>query len=306
MSISFLSHKEIDPEKWNDLLLRTPNARLFSHYAYLNVVNPDWSALIEQEGEKYISAFPLTFKKKFGLKYIVQPFMTQQLQILNRNSGISEDFRKQLNKILSKYVSVRLSLNNTSADKLSGFKCTERKTMVLSLQNGKDYYDSFAKKHQQSIRISRKFNFKIEKSRDFQMIIEGFLKNKAGDIGLSHEGKITLHNLIPFFEAQKSIRVHAARDLKGNIRAAGLFAGFGDTMTFLLSFSDDTGKKNCLMHAIILDWLENDSENYHELDFEGGNIKSLERFYGRFGAEPKTFSFCERHSFPFGLYFKRR
>lgn len=304
MSIRFLKHNEIDREQWNELLLSTPNRRLFSHYDYLTAVHPDWQAMVEIEENTYKAAFPLPSKQIFGLKYLVQPRVVQQLQILKRQSILSAEFIDALHQKLKTYRSVRLSLDQASADVLRSLDRSQRQTMVLELESGRDYYTSFAKKHQQSIRISAKFDFRIEKDKDFHGVIEGFIQNKGTELGLGKDSEKALLRLIPFFESQDDCKVHSARDANGNLHAAGLFAGFGETMTFLLSFSDVVGKKNCLMHAIIHDWLENDSEKFKKLDFEGGNIKTLERFYSRFGAIPEYFSYVESLRFPFNLYFR--
>ena len=113
----------------------------------------------------------------------------------------------------------------------------------------------------------------------------------------------SFEQLIPFFRRNENINVHSILGEEGEIHASAIFAGHADMMTFLMSYSDDYAKQNGLMHALIDNWLNNDSEGYKKLDFEGGNIESLARFYSGFGAEPEVFLFLEQHKFPLNLFF---
>ena len=59
---SFLKHDKIDKVKWDNCISRSVNGHIYARSWYLNIVSPDWDALIEGD---YEAVMPLTWKRKF-------------------------------------------------------------------------------------------------------------------------------------------------------------------------------------------------------------------------------------------------
>ncbi len=281
MSIIRLKSNEIDPKQWDELVFQCMWSRIFSKYDYLNAVNPEFEALVEIDHDKYLNAFPLLYKKRFGIRYMVQPIFTQQLQILSRKSEVGEAFLNEVRHVLKQSISMRLSLDAYSASQLlkgANFHSSRRITYVLDLTK-EDFGQNFSKNHKRNIKAANKLNWTLDINNDFRALLSGFKMNKKREIKLSEDFLNVYDRIIPFFAGDKNINIFSALDENGDIMASGLFAGYKDVMTFLLSFSNDKAKKAGIMHAIINEWLLNYSKGYKQLDFEGGNIASLGRFY---------------------------
>ena len=74
--ILHLKNHQIDKAKWDAALLHSSNCKIYACSWYLDVVSPNWEALVT---DNYEEIFPLTTKKKFTFQYLFTPFFVQQL-----------------------------------------------------------------------------------------------------------------------------------------------------------------------------------------------------------------------------------
>ena len=81
MKIVYLNRGAIDTEKWDQVISESPAETLYPYSWYLDLVSSNWSALVEDD---YRFIMPVVWKKKAGLKYVYQPFYTQQLGVFSR------------------------------------------------------------------------------------------------------------------------------------------------------------------------------------------------------------------------------
>ena len=86
--IKFYENKEIDKQKWDSCLDQSENAKIYVYSWYLDIVSPNWVALIKGD---YKVVFPLPAKKKLGVSYISQPLFTQQLGLFSSENSNNVD-----------------------------------------------------------------------------------------------------------------------------------------------------------------------------------------------------------------------
>ena len=77
-TIRYLRHEEIDKEKWDRCIDNAPNGLIYAYSYYLDAMSTHWDGIVSGD---YQSVFPLTWNKKYGIKYLYQPFLTAQLGI---------------------------------------------------------------------------------------------------------------------------------------------------------------------------------------------------------------------------------
>lgn len=106
--IRYLTHAEIDPQKWDECLTAGSPAFAYAFCQYLDkITNANWNALVFGD---YEAVFPLPFKKKWGISYVVQPVFCQQLGAFGSCNRISTtDF---LQAIPWFFPRVRLQINS--------------------------------------------------------------------------------------------------------------------------------------------------------------------------------------------------
>jgi hypothetical protein len=91
MEIKHLAHIEIDRQKWDACILNACNSLVYAESWYLDIVSPNWEALILGD---YEYVMPLPVKKKFGVSFLVQPPLTQQFGIFSSNKIDEEIIEK--------------------------------------------------------------------------------------------------------------------------------------------------------------------------------------------------------------------
>lgn len=80
MEIKYLKHKDIDKNLWDNTISTAYNSLPYAYSWYLDVVSPGWEALV---ADNYHFVMPLPLKKKWGIKYLIQPRWVQQLGIFS-------------------------------------------------------------------------------------------------------------------------------------------------------------------------------------------------------------------------------
>lgn len=76
--IRHLRHSEIDKSWWDRRLLACSNRLWYAQSWVLDIASPGWEALVAEETG---SIMPLTCRRKYGVRYLFQPFGLQQLGI---------------------------------------------------------------------------------------------------------------------------------------------------------------------------------------------------------------------------------
>lgn len=87
MHIVHLTYDEIDRKKWDACIRQSLNGLIYAETVYLDHMAVNWDGLVLGD---YEAVMPLTWKKKWGIKYLYQPAFFQQ-------GGIFSS--KKLNKV---------------------------------------------------------------------------------------------------------------------------------------------------------------------------------------------------------------
>ena len=122
----------IDRNRWDSLVEQSVSPKITSFSWYLDVVCPHWKAIV---GDDYSWGFVLPEKRKFGFRYLIQPFMIQQLGLIYLN----EDFNKSstidmcLEYVKTHYLFFDFNINGSSlsADRVES--CLNN-NLMLNLQ----------------------------------------------------------------------------------------------------------------------------------------------------------------------------
>ena len=109
MKIIHLENKAIDFNRWDHAISQSNNQLVYASSWYLNVVSPQWEALVTAD---YEFVMPLPVKSRYKIPYLVQPVLTQQLGIFSKHS-ITEKIVKEFIKEIP-YFSYELALNESN------------------------------------------------------------------------------------------------------------------------------------------------------------------------------------------------
>ena len=98
--IRYLSHTEINKEKWDDCIAHSVFETMYPYSWYLDMVSPGWYALVRND---YEMVMPLTWKRTYGVRMLIQPILTQQLGIFSRKDTNPECVLEFIESISPKY-----------------------------------------------------------------------------------------------------------------------------------------------------------------------------------------------------------
>ncbi|HNZ61584.1 MAG TPA: GNAT family N-acetyltransferase [Paludibacteraceae bacterium] len=283
MPIKHLEHSEIDYEKWNKSILQAKNQLVYAETWYLDIVSPDWEALVADD---YEYVMPLPVKTKYAIPYLVQPILTQQLGIFSA-SEISEIIIKEFLKKIP-YPSYELNFNEEN--------------FIPEAEAFPNYILSLRPSYEQ---LRAKF------SKNTRRNIE-----KAQQAGLQVRDFLSVNDFLNFYYSLEKKFIFPERSLlemligKGKERNAvdifGIFSPHNELIatlcmihskkrfTYWIPVSNAVGKKTSAMFLLVDEIIRQNAESEAILDFEGSRIEGIARFYKGFGSEYKPYYVLKR------------
>jgi hypothetical protein len=305
MSIQYVDHHQIDPTKWDSAILRSPQPLVYGLFEYLNAVcESQWDALIYND---YEAVFPLPFKKKFGIKYIVQPVFCQQLGAFGSNVNVST--HHFLSAIPKRFFRVRLQLNpyfdqtnevESIQTKPAGIiassgNLTTKTNMTIQLSQPLDYNKDCKKNLHQLAELPIEYKINAISIRDAIDTYRKAWGKQNPELGDEH------YQLFANACSEKlSFTVTAHHQKVGDLLGAAIFLITPEntkrSLHYVCAGPTEAGKSIGVMHGII-DFILNRYKGENMLfDFEGSSIASVASFYKKFGANEEPF-FCFNRGF---------
>jgi hypothetical protein len=291
MKITHLKHNEIDKGKWDNTISNSQNHMFYAFSWYLDIVSPDWEALIS---DNYEFLMPLPVKKKYLIKYIVQPILTQQLGIFSSKTIEKETVKLFIRKI--PYLSYELNLNEENKIE----QCITLPNLVLKLDKEYGFIrSSYSKNTIRNIEKAKKSALIITENITINRFIE-FIQTSTH---LYDNNISTIKKLIQVGLSKNTFQLLGVKDYKNEIICALCTAKTNNRIIYLLPASNEIGKSKSAMFLLIDYLIQQNSSSNLTLDFEGSKIEGIARFYKGFGATLKPYFLIKRcrpnHNFVF-------
>lgn len=275
MQINYIKNKEIDFEKYDKCISKSAAGTVYAMSWYLDIVSPQWSILM---AEDYSYVIPLPEKRKYGIRYVIQPYFCQQLGVFSKNKLSEEIFTRFLKTIPHRYAN--LQLNTSNAFNLPQEKL--RPNYVLKLTDSFEEITSrFGSNCKRNIKKAQSYDNKIceitpEKYIDF------LIKN---DKGIINETMVkTLGMLIDKALDSSSGRI-LANFSENNLTAAVFLVSTSKRIYYLTPVSSEEGKQKQSMALLVSEVISQNANFDLILDFEGSSIPGVAKFYAGFGAD---------------------
>ena len=302
MKIQYIKHCDIDFLKWDECISNSLNGIIYAYSWYLDIVAGEWDALI---GDDYYSVFPLVQNKKYGISYIYQPIFTQQLGAFSSGKIDKQTLKMFIELIPPKYLYQEISFNSFNSVEYPKGKVKDRITYQLDLVQP---YFALSSNYNENTRrnVSRSIAMGVcvKKGLHIDDFIQFTKKNLAVSLQDSHYGK--LRKIILKSIELKVGEVYAAFNRQNELCAAAFFICSNGKAIYLSAVSNEQGKTNRAMFALVDRFITDYSESILVLDFEGSNIESIARFYAGFGAIRCAYKQLKINNLPWFLkLFKR-
>ncbi|MBS1569787.1 MAG: GNAT family N-acetyltransferase [Bacteroidetes bacterium] len=284
--IHWLRHHEIDPSKWDQGMARCANASWYGLFSTLEATAPGWEALVDTETG---AQMPLPRRGKFGINYLFQPFLVQDLGPYMP----APDMRQAaqfVRAIPARYRYADIQLAIMELPHLRQLRTAQRINHVLRLDRPLDALRTgYSENHRRSVRKAQQQGVRVE-SRVEGANVASFLERseqfKAWRV--DRAGRNAMRRVLAETEATGT--GFGRMVLHGQVPvAAGWFVRYGNRLIFLKGLATPEGRRMRAMHGLIDQVIAEHAATGTVLDFAGGNDLQLARFYSGFGADPVVY-----------------
>jgi len=288
LKISYLRHENIDKKKWDDCIDNAHNGLIYAHSYYLDSMSENWNALVMND---YEAVMPLTWNKKFGIRYLRQPAFTQQLGIFGNiffEKNVTELF---INKALETFSFAEINLNY--ANKYKEKKCN----LVLPLNRPfAEIEKSFRKDFVNKIKNS---DLIYESSEDIERAIRIFKKNYDYKIKISSKAYQRWLRACHVLKTKEQLLVREVSSPNGELLSTALFLKDNRRIYYVMSSTLPLGRKLQSNYFLLYHLIKEFSGQNLIFDFEGSEIPSIKLFFSKFGAIEQPYSFVKINNLPF-------
>lgn len=285
MKIRYIQRAAIDTGRWDEVIEHSPAETIYPYSWYLDAVAAKWSALVADD---YRFIMPVVWKKKAGLKYVYQPFYTQQLGVFSKEYVDPLIIKEMISLIYKKFRFAGINFNSKNlVGEEEPYTVDDKSNYTLTLNKEYDqHFSSFSSGAKRSIRKAQGFPEKVEKDIPVEDLVA--LKRANDVIQRSDQDYLWLHKLLETIRSKGVGSVYGIRS-GGELTAAGFFAFSRTRAIYLISASSKAGRERTDMFKIVDAFIREYANSGIILDFEGSNIPSVARFFAGFGAQAEIY-----------------
>ncbi len=301
--ITFLPDSEIDTEKWDACVRKSPSEFAYAYSWYLDISAPNWSGLILND---YEAVMPLTWDVKWGVKYIFRPTGVQQLGIFSPypiSGKLMNDFLTSIPSDF-KYGEVYFNSYNHNHE----FIEVERQTnLVLHLsqdyQQIKSNYNSRTKRN---LKKGRSHQFSVFQSDSIDRLLVIFKENIGRSLSLRKDFFPVMKQLMYVARHKGMAEVWSVCDETNTVIAGFFILVNKNRKVFLFSAANQYAKETQAMTWLIDQFIQANANSNAIFDFEGSNLPGLRDFYAGFGAENEDYALHVFNRLPWPLNLLKR
>lgn len=285
--IQYLQHQQIDKKKWDNCINESKNGLIYGYSFYLDAMSPGWDALIIGD---YETIMPLTWRKKYTIYYLYQPFFCAQLGIFG-NEISREIVESFLRNVPAKFKYWDFYLNQRNLFFIPEYPMYERSNYVLSLN--KDYNQlaaNYAQSHLRNIKRSVKQGNYVEKNIPLADVISLAHSQSQAFSPLAEKDFNDFSKVFKKLQSDNKAWTYGVFSKQNKLMASCAFIFSHNRAYYILVGNHPDGRTSGASHLMIDYFIKEYAEQDLLLDFEGSSINSLAFFYKSFGATLEKFA----------------
>ena len=304
--IRYVHHADIDKAEWDRRLRSCSNMLWYAQSYVLDIASPDWEALVDDSTG---AMMPLTWRKKFGVRYLFQPFGLQQLGVFAPATITQEVASAFIRSIPDHFRLAQISINQSMpAPAVEGWHATEHTNQVLDLSGGIERVrTNYSKGHERKLRKGLDVEGLLAQPMDGHAFSELFQRTTAQRFaGIDVRGLRSLPVLLQAGIDRGDVDILGVRGAAGVWGGGIAFAHWCGRSILLKSAVDEAGREMNAMFHLVDAGAEHACGRSSILDFAGSEHPGTARFYEGFGARSTVYLRLTMNDLPFWLKpFKR-
>lgn len=285
--IKYLKHSQINNQKWDACIESSSNGLIYALSWYLDCVSPNWDALILGD---YEAVMPITWRRKYGIKYLYVPYYTHRLGIFGSEKTVKHNSTAFVELIPRSFHHVHYSFNTLNQLQNSKVKLISNNLDFLKLDGDyEELQNKFSKNHKKNIRKAEKQSLKIEENIEVNEFCNDYIGIHSAS-GKFSEFEGIFDTFRPLCEQiDKHLKTYCCRIKNDNETDAVIMLVFFKGRAIFHSAASQKGRKNKAQYLLIDHVIRKFSGSGTTIDFAGSNIKSISYRNKGYGASSETF-----------------
>lgn len=291
-TIHYLEQQEVDRQMWDHCIKHAANGLIYPYSFYLDGVADNWDALVLNN---YEAVMPLPWRKKYGIPYLYQPFMTAQLGLFGNNLTASslENF---LDAIPKKFKLWEFPLNQQNLFALTDYPLYQRMNYVLPLDQPYEIlYSNYRENLKRNIKKSVQYGCYAKVDANIDEVIR---LAKQQSKNFSDREFENFKQLFFSLKEKSSAKTYGIFSSKHELLASCVFTFSHNRAYYILVGNQPNGRTLGASHALIDAFIKDHAEQNLLLDFEGSDIRNLAFFYSGFGSKEERYAAIKLNRLP--------
>lgn len=290
--IQLIKQNDLDWDAWDACINQDPSGHFYPFHWYLDMVARQWDALVLGD---YELVLPLVHRRKWGvIPYLFRPYGVQQLGIFGAKPVTEDITREFITSIPRSYLHKDIYFNVENQFP-KDIRHNFRRTYEIPLdQSYQSIYSSYGSQIKRNLKRAEKAGLTIFENDTPDTLVLLFKRNKGKMVGLSDWHYDRMKQIMYALIYRKMGAVWSIHDDRNSPCASCFLAYTSKRMVFLFSGQEPYGQKTGAMTKLIDNAMMWAAERGGVFDFEGSDLRGLERFYKSFGADMKTYPHYRR------------
>jgi len=297
VNIQYLPNKQLDKKKWDECITNADNGLIYAYSFYLDIMCKHWDALVLND---YEIVMPLTWNKKYSIRYLYQPFLTAQLGIFG-NHITKELVTHFLQKARDSFRYIDISLNSRNTPGLPGSSIL-RKNYVLDLNQSYGHlYKNYSENLQRNIKKAAQLSCTTVRNFDAEKVIGLAIQQMRTQGNDAGENVNRFRKLYQYLYQKQMSTTYGITSAQNELLASCVFFFSHNRAYYILVGNHPDSKNTGASHALIDAFIKDHAGKNLLLDFEGSDIPGLATFYSSFGAKLEAYPALKINDLPFYL-----
>ena len=294
MVVNYIKYKNIDKQKWDACVDNAVNGLVYGKSFYLDNMASNWDGIVLGD---YEAVMPITWRSKWGIRYLYQPAFIQQGGIFFKTALSEVNIQEVFNTIFTRFKFAEITGNylNNSLHSIPFLKIDSRSNFTINLN---DDYSNISNNYtfscKKSLKRIKKFGLLYKHSNNFSEIIKLF-KNLYGQRlpYILNKDYDHFEKLCKEMSAKQNIVIRQAFNTKGEFLCAVILLKDAGRLYNIINCVTAAGKPVKANYFLYDNIFKEFSGKPLLFDFEGSDIQAIANFYSKFNPENHPYPFIK-------------
>jgi Acetyltransferase (GNAT) domain len=285
--IRYLKRQEIDIARWDHCVAQARNTLIYGFHYYLDqMTTGQWEGLVLDD---YLAVMPLTWRRKFGIRYLYQPAFMQQTGVFSEATITPALVEAFLNEAARHYRFSEIFLNYDNI--LTSLR--QHVNYILPLDAA---YEQLADNYKKDLirNLKRAAHLELQYHRDDPpfVALTSFreeYKNKIASLARVDYDRF--ERLCAVLQDRGQLIVRSVRGKTGDLLATALILRDRKRLYLLHSTTLPAGRDTEANHFLLDQFIREFAASELTLDFEGSDLAGIAHFYKNFGSIDQPYYF---------------